>query len=264
MKYQGIASDLDGTLLVGETLPDENLAALKAAHGSGIPIIIATARWVEMALRISSAVGMNHPVIACSGAQVYDPVTKTDLFDERLPEDFVRDLYALCDANRCIATVTVGDEVLLKLDGEPDAGVMEPEMRWVTKLEGAADTLPRIGAIQGSKVNAMIKNELWPNYRDRVNIFDSIGPAGKIIITITSRKADKGAALKCACVHMGIAPERVIAFGDAENDLSMFDVAGFSVAMGQAEQSIKDAADAVAARHDEAGVAQYLRTHLLA
>ena len=65
---------------------------------------------------------------------MHDPETGTDVFDERLPEDFVRELYAICDSDRCVATVTVADEVLLKLDGEPDRSQMPDEMRWVTKL----------------------------------------------------------------------------------------------------------------------------------
>ena len=95
----------------------------------------------------------------------------------------------LCDAERCVATVTVGDGVLLKLDGEPDRAAMMPEMRWVPRLTGAAPTLPRVAAIQGSKANARIRTELEPKFADRVHFFDSIGPTGKLILTITAATA---------------------------------------------------------------------------
>lgn len=256
MRFRALAIDLDGTLLVGERLPDANRDAVRRAAEAGYAVVIATARWHQMAMRIGREIGIDGPVIACSGAQVHLPTESRDIFDERLPADFVEALYALCDADRCVATVTVEDEVLLKLDGEPDRSQMPPEMRWVRALAGASASLPRVAAIQGTAVNARIRAELAPRFRGQVNIFDSIGPSGKVIVTITSARASKGAALEAACRHLGVDPATVIAFGDAENDLEMFRIAGASVAMGQAEPFVKSAATWVTARNDEAGVAQ--------
>ncbi len=110
-----------------------------------------------MALRVANELEISGPLIACSGAQVHLADDDRDIFDERMPEDFVADLYKLCDGERCVATVTVGDRVLLKLDGEPDRAALLPEMQWVKQLTGAADSLPRVAAIQGSRVNARIR-----------------------------------------------------------------------------------------------------------
>lgn len=256
MKYRGLAIDLDGTLLVGEDLPPNNVAAVRAARDAGLKIIIATARWHQMALRVASELGIEGPVIACSGAQVHDPDTGEDLFDQRLPEEFVAELYALCDAERCIATVTVTDEVLLKLDGRPDPALIPSEMRWVSRLDGASDALPRVAAIQGTAVNARIRADLEPRFADRVHFLDSIGPTGKIVLTLTAITASKGDALAAACRHLALDPREVVAFGDSDNDLEMFRIAGASVAMGQAAAAVKAAATRVSAPHDEDGVAR--------
>jgi hypothetical protein len=256
MSYRAFAIDLDGTLLVGEHVPQENITALRAAHDKGFQIIIATARWVQMARRIEAEIGVEGPVIACSGAQVFDPVSEQDIFDHRLPQDFVNDLYAICDVDRCIATVTVEDRVLIKMDGEPDPAFMPDEMHWVKKLAGAADSLPRVAAIQGSQVNKRIRDELQERYKNDVHFFNSIGPNGKVILTLTSSKASKGDALRSACSHLGITTDEVVAFGDSENDIEMFRAAGASVAMGQADEHTKAEATHVTARNDEAGVAR--------
>ncbi len=256
MTYKALAIDLDGTLLIGEDLPAAHKHAVAAAHHAGYQIIIATARWRQMAERIADEIGISVPVIACSGAQVYIPAEQQDIFDHRLPIDFVNELYAICDAERCIATITTSNETLIKLDGEPDASLLSPEMRWVPRLTGSEQDLPRIAAIQGTAVNRQIKAELKDKFRDAVNIYDSIGPTGKIVITITARAANKGQALLAACAHTGIAPDEVVAFGDAENDISMFELAGASVAMGQAEDNIKAAATYVTTANTDAGVAQ--------
>jgi len=262
MQYKALAIDLDGTLLVGEDLPPDNITALRAARDAGFKIIIATARWVQMAQRVEEQIGIKGLVIACSGAQVHDPETHRDIFDERLPADFTRDLYAICDAQRCVATVTVDHEVLLKLDGEPDMSAMPAEMRWVPQLAGTEASLPRVANIQGSGVYRLIKDELQPRYGKTVHFFDSIGPSGKVILTLTSSKASKGVALRHACNHLRIALDQVITFGDAENDIEMFRISGASVAMGQADERTKAAATTVTVRNDEAGVARAVE-HLL-
>ena len=256
MAFRAFAIDLDGTLLVGEHVPEENVRALRMAHAAGFQIIIATARWVQMAQRVEDEIGIKGPVIACSGAQVFDPVSGRDVFDHRLPADFVDELYAICDADRCVATVTVEDRVLLKLDGEPDHAQVPPEMQWVPRLTGIAASLPRVAAIQGSAVNKRIRDELQGRYADRVHFFNSIGPTGKVILTLTSAKASKGDALRAACAHLGITTDEVVAFGDSENDLEMFRAAGASVAMGQADEMTRSVATHVTGRNDEAGVAQ--------
>ena len=256
MQYQALALDLDGTTLIGEDLPEVNKLALQNAAAAGYEIIVATARWIQMAQRVADQIGTPSVAIACSGAQVHDPRVAEDIFDARLPGDFVAELFEVCNAARCIATVTVSEKVLLKLDGEPDRSLMDDEMSWVPQLALDTDDLPRIAAIQGSAVCEHIKQVLKPKFADSVNIYDSIGPTGKLVLTITAKAANKGVALQAACDHLQIDPQRVIAFGDAENDLAMFRLAGASVAMGQADDEVKAAADYVSAPNYEGGVAQ--------
>ncbi len=255
MTFRALAIDLDGTLLVGDDLSERNRLAVKAAHDAGFEIIIATARWRHMAQRIASEIGISKPIIACSGAQVYLPDSDQDIFDHRLPDDFSRDLFALCNQHRCIATITLENEVVLKLDGEPDMSQMPSEMIWVPELLMDIHAAPRIAAIQGTALNKEIKEKLKPKYADVVNIYDSIGPSGKVVITITAKAANKGEALKVCCQHLGISLDEVVSFGDAENDMAMFEITGSAVAMGQADDIVKAAAKTVTGANTEDGVA---------
>ena len=66
-----------------------------------------------------------------------------------------------------------------------------------------------------------------------------------------------------ACDHLGIEPTEVIAFGEAENDIAMFRLAGESVAMGQAGADIKLAADHTTATNTKDGVAEFIEKRLL-
>ena len=55
--------------------------------------------------------------------------------------------------------------------------------------------------------------------------------------------------------YLGITREETIAFGDADNDFPMLKYAGVGIAMGNAAQHVKDAADFVTASVDEGGIA---------
>ena len=57
---------------------------------------------------------------------------------------------------------------------------------------------------------------------------------------------------------MGIDRSKVIAFGDQHNDISMLQYAGFGVAMGNAVEELKKAADAVTVENQQDGVAAVL------
>lgn len=255
MRYKALAIDLDGTLLVGEDLSSQNREAVQRARDAGLEIIIATARWRQMAEGIARQLEIEKPIIAASGAQVYIPKDKKDIFDHRLPANFVKELYELCNLSRCIATVTIDTDVILKLDGQPDMSLLPDEMVWVPQLDTNQHKQPRIAAIQGTGVVKEIKEVLGPKYKNEVNIYDSIGPNGKLVITITASAANKGKALLACCQHMDIDPDTVVTFGDAENDIEMFKVSGASVAMGQATASIKAAATHVTGNNTDHGVA---------
>jgi Cof subfamily protein (haloacid dehalogenase superfamily) len=254
MNYKALAIDLDGTLLVGENLPEAHRRAVADASRAGLEIIIATARWRQMAERIGQRIGVVSPVIACNGAQVYVPGLG-DVFDHRLPYDFVSELYELCNRESCLATVVVDELVMLKLDKMLDASMLPEEMNWVSRLDARGHALPRMVAVRGPIVSETIKRELKPKYAHSINAYDAIGPSGSSIVTITAKAANKGEALIASCRHLDISPSEVIAFGDSENDIAMFNVAGVSVAMGQATAPVKAAAGIITGANTENGVA---------
>ena len=82
-------------------------------------------------------------------------------------------------------------------------------------------------------------------------------------IEITSDKADKGEALIALAKELGISGEEVMAMGDGDNDLGLMRAAGLSVAMGNADQKIRDEADYVTLDNEHDGVAEAIRRFVL-
>lgn len=69
--------------------------------------------------------------------------------------------------------------------------------------------------------------------------------------------ASKGGAIEELKTELGF--ERVICFGDSENDISLFAIADEAYAPGNATDEVKQAATAVIGRHDQEGIARFLR-----
>ena len=62
------------------------------------------------------------------------------------------------------------------------------------------------------------------------------------------------AAIEATLRYFHLKPEEVMAFGDGKNDRDMIRMAGIGVAMGNAHESVKEAADYVAAPADQEGI----------
>jgi Cof subfamily protein (haloacid dehalogenase superfamily) len=259
MRFRALAIDLDGTLLdPGEQISARCLTALDAARAAGFEVVIASARWQhvvrEVAERLSSGgVALSGPAIACSGAQVLRLADGTDLLDVRLPQEFAAALYAITDAQRCVVWAALDDEVLVKLEG--DLVSLPVGLRQVATIGRNARVAPRMVLVQGAAAIADVRDQLEAAWNDRVRFVESFSSRGKLILTITAQGGDKGRALRVACADLGIDPSEVVAFGDAENDIAMFDVAGASFAMGQANDDVKARASAVTSSNTQDGVA---------
>lgn len=78
-------------------------------------------------------------------------------------------------------------------------------------------------------------------------------------LEITKNGTDKGTALELLCNHLKIGLDKVIAFGDGENDLQFLNKAGTAVAMGNASDSVKAQADIITDTNNNQGVLKALK-----
>ncbi|HLT56180.1 MAG TPA: HAD hydrolase family protein, partial [Bacillota bacterium] len=72
----------------------------------------------------------------------------------------------------------------------------------------------------------------------------------------------KAVGLKKVAQHYNIPKERIIAFGDEDNDMEMIDFAGVGVAMGNAIEPLKNIANHVTKTNEEDGIAEFLEEYL--
>jgi len=93
-------------------------------------------------------------------------------------------------------------------------------------------------------------------YKTEKNIIESK------YIDIMKKGCSKKAAIQILTDKLGIKQEEIIVMGDGGNDIPMFECAGIKVAMGNAEQYLKEKADFVTASNNENGVAKAIKKYI--
>jgi Cof subfamily protein (haloacid dehalogenase superfamily) len=99
-----------------------------------------------------------------------------------------------------------------------------------------------------------IRQKMLDRFGSRIYVVRS----APTFLEIMSAGVSKGEGLKTAMECRGLKPEEVIAFGDEDNDLPMFGVAGFSAAPANAKEKVREAADFVYGSNAEEGLATFL------
>jgi 5-amino-6-(5-phospho-D-ribitylamino)uracil phosphatase len=261
MQHTILAIDLDGTLLDGHVLQPAHRDAVQRAQAAGFKIIIATARWRQMAESIQQEIGCSDLIIACNGAQLFDPKTGLDLLDDRLSVAFSEALADVLKGLSGFASATLQNETLIYSDQAPPRVEWPDALRTVDVFPRFKDEVPRIMTVQGDEMVAAARQLLTDPEHQSILALDSIGPGGKTVMTFTAQTANKGRCLQKACAALNVTTESVIAFGDSEGDLDLFAAAGLSVAMGQASKRVRAAADWVTDANTEHGIKTFLERY---
>jgi hypothetical protein len=101
--------------------------------------------------------------------------------------------------------------------------------------------------------------DMQAHFKDRVNCH----PSKPELFEFVETSASKALALEKVGNLLGFKREETAAVGDGYNDFSMLKYAGFSIAMGNAPQDIKDECDYVTLTNNEDGVAAWIESRLL-
>lgn len=82
-------------------------------------------------------------------------------------------------------------------------------------------------------------------------------------IEVNAQGVSKAAAIAEVCRMIGCSMSEAVAVGDSLNDLAAIQAAGLGVAMGNAQDEVKAAADVVTGSNLEDGVAQVIQNYVL-
>ena len=268
MPVKLIAFDLDGTLFDDrKQLPQENIAALRAAGDAGIHLVPATGRILQGLPDQLLQLGLFRYFIFANGASVYDLDTETQLFSACIPPDLAVRICEHMDTLPVLYDCYRGEWGYMTqwmYEAAPDFFALEPEiLKLVRRLRKPVPELKeniREVDVPLEKLQMYFRPEQVAERERQLlelpRLFPEIAATSSLKnnIEINSIKAGKGRALLELCAQLGIAPEDTVAFGDGLNDADMLEAAGYGAAMENAADAVKQKADAVIENNNDAGV----------
>ena len=264
-----VACDLDGTLLSSNRqVSQENLQAIKKMQEKGIPFVVATGRIYASAKDYAKSLDLQTPVIACNGAVVVDPVDDSILFE-----------YPITSEN-AYRLIEIGHQHKIHFH------FYDLDTVYMEKNNVLMDEFDRMNVSSPSKnaMNIKIVEDLASIVKDTTLYklgLKSDQPFAKEAIEamasiegltvcysltyladIFNENASKGQAVKDVASLYHLDLSEVMAIGDNENDVSMLKAAGVGVAMFQARDFVKEAANEVTSSNDDNGVAAVINKYL--
>lgn len=269
MSIKLIAFDLDGTFLYDDkSVPAENLRAMRLAAEKGAYLVPASGRiYTGIPDEIKALPNLRY-CIAANGAQVYDVLENGFVYTAEIPNARALEIYAYADSVGVPYDCYMADwgymtrSMYDTIDEIVDIpGILHLIKTLRKPVDSLTDYLRENGGdlqkIQFYTKYPEQKAEIMAELRRRFPDI-SVTSSLPMNIEINSSLATKGLALKALCDHLGIDLADSIAFGDGGNDTDMLRTAGIGVAMANAIDEVKQAADYITLSNMEDGLAKAL------
>lgn len=249
---KAIFFDIDGTLLshTSGSVPESAVRALYALHDRGIRVAAATGRHL-LELRELPVWDLPYDALVLLNGQMVLDGQLQPLFEAPfLPRE--RD-YLVRLFREKKRPVILADRERMYINFSTSA---------VQRAQAAISTpVPEVGEYRGEKLFQAIVFAHEGAEEELSRVLPGCGltrwnPYG---LDITPQGGGKVMGIRLLLEKWGISREEIAAFGDGENDAEMLRFAGIGVAMGNAPESVKEAADYVTSSVDEDGVARGLQ-----
>jgi Cof subfamily protein (haloacid dehalogenase superfamily) len=260
-----VAVDLDGTLLNdSKQVTEQTAGALACLDTRQVRLVLASARPPRGVRQIYRSLRLQTLQINYNGALIWDEPRQTPFFHRPMDHELVRRMIDL--ARDHYEEVTIGCEILDKwyTDAYDPAAVHTTE----TGRFFQPDVVAPIAEFCTQPITKLlflappaITNRLEPLLIQGFEGQCTFVRTDDDLIQIMHPMVSKAVALQLVADHYGIPMQQVMAIGDAPNDVGMLRAAGVGVAMDNAAEIVKQAANWVAPSNNDHGVHAALKRY---
>jgi hydroxymethylpyrimidine pyrophosphatase-like HAD family hydrolase len=262
--FKAIAVDLDGTLLDTRGAPHvQDVRALRAAARAGVHVSILTGRLYSGTRASAEAIGITGPVGCADGSHMVRASDHATLAHHGLSGEHARVVRDALGRHGPATFIFAQDAIVHDAVGEAFLGYVKT---WSTDVRLAESVVAHDWWTSAEGITAVVAvGTAAQIHGAHEEIVRSEGTEAYVVTFPIRRLTDawgmiarapgrtKGSALAFVAEHYGYGPEQVVCVGDWMNDLSMFDVAGRSYAMGHAPDDVKGRASVVLEETSERG-----------
>jgi Cof subfamily protein (haloacid dehalogenase superfamily) len=257
MNVRAVFIDMDGTLLNSSNyISRRNMDAIYRLINQGVKVFVATGRHYEVTAPYHKEIGLITPMICLNGAAIHDAETGKAMQMRTLKINDER-FHQLTYDYPCNVIVHTANGLYCKESNE--------EIDYWTKV---GQIPPRyIGDLRQANYQDVLK------YSVRTAIpcheFSSLFEEEAEVINwndgfeLLAPNVSKWSAIKSLLREYRMSPNEVVAIGDGPNDIEMLRHVGTGVAMMNASEEVKVAADFVTGHHENDGLADFIERYLL-
>jgi Cof subfamily protein (haloacid dehalogenase superfamily) len=237
-------------------------AALAAARGAGIHVVIATGRMFRAVRPYLAEAGLDAPVVCYQGAAVVEPASGRFVRHVPIPVDLAREAAAAVAAEGYHLNCYVDDELYVA-EMRPEAHAYADwqgiEIYPVGDLVAWLDRPPtKLVSVGDPEALDGLEERLKARFDGRLYISKSLPQ----FLELASPDVTKAAGLAFVAEHLGFSAAGTVAFGDGENDVELLEWAGYAVAVENAHERVLAVADLVCPRPEREGVASVMEAFL--
>ena len=261
-KFEGIllCTDLDGTLLNSERrISEENRRAIDYFKSQGGLFTFITGRMPFFSQKIYEEVQPNAPYGCINGGGIYDFEAGEYVYKKFLPREAL-ELVEYAEKNVPGIGISVYTFEKIYFSKENEAMHF---FRLVTGVKNEVKPYkdidePLTKVVFGdTNPESLVKLEKLLKAHPLAEKFDFVA-SEKILFEILPKGADKGSVLPRLASHLGIDESKIVAVGDYYNDVAMLRAARFGVAVANACDAAKEAANYHTVSNEEHAIAQII------
>ncbi len=268
MSYKIIVLDLDGTLTNSQKeITPKTKEALMSSQKKGKKVVLASGRPTPGIIKLADELKLDHYggyILSFNGARIIDYKTKEIIYNAVLPSQMIMPIYKEAKALNIGILSYTEDEIILG-NGMDEYNKLEAKINGIPMRE--VDNFPEYINFPVNKClltgeperMADCETVLKQKFGEYLNIYRS----EPFFLEVMPQNIDKAYSLRKLLEHLNLTPKQMICCGDGYNDLSMIKYAGLGVAMANAQEIVKKAAQFVTYSNDEDGIAHVVETFLL-
>lgn len=269
--YKLIASDIDATLIRSDfTLSQKNIITINAAVAKGVKFILTTGRMHASAKLYAKKLNFDTDILSCNGALAKNIESDEIIFSSQMDKEVCKEIFCKFREEK-IYFQFYSEKVFY---AEKIIGVAKHFREWSLSLP-IEDRIPVLEALDIDDI--LNKDPIYKIYitsdgeEERKRHLEILMKLPGIEITsswtnnyeICAKGVSKGAALERYGKIYDIKKNEIMAIGDNENDVEMISFAGMGVAVKNAEENVKKAANYITDSNDNDGVAKAIEKFIL-
>ncbi len=263
LKYRMVASDFDDTMVDDTQIIDEATKKAVAAYiAKGGRFVLCTGRMISSILPYARELGLHGEVVGYQGTVIADIDSGKFLEEDSVPFETALKLIEFAEERGIYYQYYYKDTFVIEKESDVSReyakyAIMPPLVTGINTKEyliaNRISPTKLLYIADAEAVRALIK-EINARFGDEV----LANTSKKFVVELVKKGIDKGVAMKKLGEKYGIPAEETICIGDSLNDLAMLKYAGLSVAVENASDEAKAAADVICPACNAGGVAWVL------